>query len=166
MTEEIYRQCASIAVLRPSSVCMLGGCATLYEVLLVHKPRKNDAWQLPQGGCELGESLEEAAIREVQEEAGITPTIIETSEQEYRYDFPRSYRKFRPDNVKGQCVKYVFATVDSGAQVRVDEKEIDGYAWVLPEQFSQYIDRDEYRNIVRKLYEDGVAILGNQQPKT
>ena len=35
MTEEIYRPCASIAVVRPHG--------DGYQILLVHKPRKKDA---------------------------------------------------------------------------------------------------------------------------
>lgn len=159
MSEDRYRSCASVAVFRPSSVCSPDGCGTVYEILLVHKPRKNDAWQLPQGGCENGETVEEAAIREVEEEAGIVPTVLDTSSHVYQYDFPASYRRFRPDNICGQRVEYVFATVDSSAQVRVDGEEIDEYVWVLPEQISQYITRTEYLQLVEKLYEDGVALL-------
>ena len=145
---DVYRNCASVAVFRPKD--------DGYEMLLVHKPRKRDAWQLPQGGCEKGESVEEAAIREVQEEAGLQPTIIDTSEHVYQYDFPASYRRFRPDNVCGQRVEYVFATADSDAKVTVDDNEIDRYAWVIPEQLPRYIKRKEYLELVENLYQDGV----------
>lgn len=159
MTEDIYRNCASIAVFRPSSVCSPDGCGTVYEMLLVHKPRKNDAWQLPQGGCEKGETVEEAAIREIEEEAGIKPNIVDTSEHVYQYDFPKSYRRFRPDNVCGQRVEYVFATADADVKVQVDDEEIDEFVWVLPEQIPQYIKRKEYLDLVTKLYDDGIALL-------
>lgn len=151
MTKDIYRSCASIAVLRPTD--------TGYEMLLVHKPRKNDAWQLPQGGVEQGESTEEAAIREVQEEAGITPTILGVSEHVYQYDFPKSYRRFRPDNVCGQRVEYVFAVVDADTLVQVDEQEIDKYAWVVPSSLSRYIKRKKYRELVTQLYQDGISMI-------
>lgn len=152
MTEEIYRSCASIAVFRPKE-------DGTYEMLLVHKPRKRDSWQLPQGGCESGESTIEAALRELQEEAGITAEVIESSPEVYQYDFPQSYRRFRPDNVKGQRIEYVFATTDGSAKVQVDDDEIDEYAWVLPEQIPKYIKRKKYLALVQKLYSDGVALL-------
>ena len=53
---DVYRSAASILVLKPVDVCLPGGkCETVYQILLLHKPRKKDAWQLPQGGVEGGE---------------------------------------------------------------------------------------------------------------
>lgn len=40
------------------------------EVLVVHRPRYDD-WSLPKGKVDPGESLSEAAVREVREETGI-----------------------------------------------------------------------------------------------
>ena len=130
-----------------------------YQLLLVHKPRKKDAWQIPQGGAEEGESIEEAAARELYEEAGVHAEIIGSSKTCYQYDFPKSYRRFRPDNVCGQRIQFVFAEASPSVQVTVDEQEIDSYTWILPEQIPQYIKREEYRNIVSQLIEEGVAML-------
>ena len=152
MTKDVDRSCASVVVFRPRKH---GG----YELLLVHKPRKNDAWQLPQGGCENGETVEEAAIREVQEEAGITPILLDASEHVYQYDFPKSYRRFRPDNVCGQRVEYVFAIAEPEVEVTVDDDEIDEYAWVTSEEVKKYIKRKEYLALVQKLYDDGIDLL-------
>ena len=40
------------------------------EVLLVHRPRYDD-WSLPKGKLDPGETHEQAALREVEEEAGV-----------------------------------------------------------------------------------------------
>ena len=40
------------------------------EVLLVHRPDYDD-WSFPKGKCENGESEEDAAVREVEEETGL-----------------------------------------------------------------------------------------------
>ena len=41
-----------------------------HEVLLVHRPKYRD-WTLPKGKLEPGESHEQAALREVEEETGL-----------------------------------------------------------------------------------------------
>lgn len=128
-------------------------------MLLVHKPRKKDAWQLPQGGVEEGESIEQAALREIQEEAGITPRIIGNSGKVYKYDFPASYRRFRPDNVCGQTVEYFFGVLDMGVDVTVDQEEIDDHVWVTKKQIPKYLKRKAYLKLAMNLYDDGVALL-------
>ncbi|PKP96891.1 MAG: RNA pyrophosphohydrolase [Alphaproteobacteria bacterium HGW-Alphaproteobacteria-13] len=50
-----------------------------------------DAWQMPQGGIDPGESAEEAAIRELGEETGVhggLVDIIARSRTEHYYDLP------------------------------------------------------------------------------
>ena len=161
---DIYRRAASILVLRPSEVCSQDGCSTIYQILLLHKPRKKDAWQLPQGGVEEGETMTQAALRELQEEAGLRDCqVIGTSERVYQYEFPASFRRFRPDNVRGQRIEYVFALAPTDATVTVDEKEVDGSVWVDVGQLGQYIKRKEYLVIVIGLYEEASKIL-NPKP--
>ena len=158
---DTYRQAASILVLRPVDVCKPGGaCETVYQILLLRKPRKNDAWQLPQGGVEEGETVTQAALRELKEEASLGGcTVLGISDRMYKYDFPESYRRFRPDNVCGQHISFVFAVAPKDASVTVDAKEIDGYAWVGVDQLGQYIHREQYRELVKELYQKAVKIL-------
>jgi 8-oxo-dGTP diphosphatase len=44
------------------------------EILLVHRPVYDD-WALPKGKCEVGESDEECALREVEEETGLRGSL-------------------------------------------------------------------------------------------
>jgi 8-oxo-dGTP pyrophosphatase MutT (NUDIX family) len=44
------------------------------RVLLVHRPRYDD-WTLPKGKLDRGESFEDAALREVEEETGLRCTL-------------------------------------------------------------------------------------------
>ena len=44
------------------------------EVLLIHRPKYDD-WSLPKGKLDDGESWEEAAVREVEEETGFQVTL-------------------------------------------------------------------------------------------
>ena len=45
-----------------------------WQVLLVHRPRYDD-WSLPKGKADPGESDEETALREVEEETGLRCTL-------------------------------------------------------------------------------------------
>ncbi|MEO1046717.1 MAG: RNA pyrophosphohydrolase [Pseudomonadota bacterium] len=53
--------------------------------------RAHGAWQMPQGGIDPGEDEETAALRELEEETGITADkvkVIGRSATPYRYDLP------------------------------------------------------------------------------
>jgi 8-oxo-dGTP diphosphatase len=58
-----------VSVLRPGRAA---GGIVLREgrILVVHRPRYDD-WSLPKGKLKLGESWEQAALREVEEETGL-----------------------------------------------------------------------------------------------
>src|ERR671915_2359890 len=45
------------------------------KVLLVHRPRYDD-WTLPKGKLDPGESFEDAALREVEEETGVRCRLV------------------------------------------------------------------------------------------
>lgn len=148
----MYRLAASILVLRISGEG--------YQFLLLHKPRRNDAWQLPQGGVEPGETVEQAALRELQEEANVTDcVVIGKSEKVYSYNFPESFRRFRPDNVCGQKIQYVFALLDPLKRVRVDGKEIDAHVWITLDQLKDFVERKEYLELVNDLYQEAVKTI-------
>jgi 8-oxo-dGTP diphosphatase len=59
-----------VEVLAAGGVVSRQGADGGVEVALVHRPKYGD-WSLPKGKLEAGESFEEAAVREVQEETGI-----------------------------------------------------------------------------------------------
>ncbi len=152
-----YRSAASLIVLRK--------VGESYQLLLLHKPRKKDSWQLPQGGVEEGETIEQAALRELQEEAGLSGcTVIGHSKKVYQYDFPPSFRRFRPDNVCGQRIEYIFALVPDGAEVKVDGKEINDHLWIDISDLTKHVRREEYLKLVRDLYNEAMGILGNEVP--
>lgn len=153
--EDRYREAASVLLLRRA----LRGKG--WRVLLLHKPRKRDAWQLPQGGMEGEENVTEAALRELREEASITNVqVLRESAMEYVYDFPASYRHYRPDGICGQRIRFVLARASRRARVRVDRKEIDHFAWVPPDRIGTYIKRSAYLHVVQGLIVDALGMAG------
>ncbi|MEA0562274.1 MULTISPECIES: NUDIX hydrolase [Lysinibacillus] len=67
------------------------------ELLLQHR-KDNACWGLIGGSMELGETLEEVAIREMYEESGLIPTDLELlnvfSGQEFYYQYPHGDEVF------------------------------------------------------------------------
>ncbi|MEO5873739.1 MAG: NUDIX hydrolase [Streptosporangiaceae bacterium] len=89
------------------------------EVALIHRPHKND-WSFPKGKLDPGETPRQAAIREVQEETGMTPAL----------DRPlRPTRYFKGRRLKR--VDYWTATVTGPAEF-VPNREADQLAWLPP----------------------------------
>jgi len=149
---DMYRSAASLLVLRPAGEG--------HDILLLHKPRKKDAWQLPQGGVEGNETIEECALRELKEEAGLSDVrILGKSGHVYQYNFPASYRRFRPDNICGQRIEFVFALTSKDAVITVDAKEVDKFMWVKIHEVPQYVRRKEYLDLVKKLYQEALHLV-------
>lgn len=142
-----YRLCASILVVRTTED------GKDHEFLLVHKDRKKDAWQLPQGGIEKGETPEQAASRELMEETGlkIPPDTLQKTSLSFEYDYPRSFVRAKHPPYRGQRIVFLVASVDRAANVQIDQDEIENFAWVRAEEMAKYVKRRSYRKVLSAL---------------
>ena len=129
------------------------------EFLLVAKPRKKDRWQLPQGGIEANETLKDAAMREIHEEAGLTPTYVQQSTYTFQYDFPTSQTYERGNIYKGQIVQFCFGICTNNDQYTLDMNEIVDAAWIAIEKLPLYIVRPEYADCIKNVYNEACKFL-------
>jgi len=102
----------------------------------------DDAWQMPQGGIDHGESPREAAFRELKEEIGTNNAdLLAESNRWFTYEVPPNLaqKKWR-GRWKGQTQKWVvmlFRGTDRDINVSTEYPEFDAWRWVpvkeLPE---------------------------------
>lgn len=92
------------------------------RVLLVHRPLYDD-WSFPKGKLDPGETVEEAALREVREETGLECRIIrKLATTRYRYR-TRSKGRLRP-----KAVHYFLMERVSG-EIQAPGEEVDRAEW-------------------------------------
>ncbi len=95
------------------------------------------AWQMPQGGVDAGEALQDAALRELEEEIGVSPNLVAVLDQSpdwLTYDFPGEVRaalghrnKYRGQRQKWFALRFLGADED----IRLDRHtpEFDLWRW-------------------------------------
>jgi 8-oxo-dGTP diphosphatase len=87
------------------------------EVLLVHRPRYDD-WSLPKGKAAPGESDEDCALREVEEETGYRCALVR--------ELPST--RYRTARGRPKRVRYWLMSVRSGEFA--PSREVDEARWV------------------------------------
>ena len=109
------------------------------EVLLVHRPRYDD-WTLPKGKLDAGESFEEAALREVEEETGLRCELLrELPGTEYRD------HKGRP-----KVVRYWLMRAESEDAFEPND-EVDEVRWLSPEEATGQLTYERDREVLAGL---------------
>ena len=123
----------------------------------------SDAWQMPQGGIDMGESEEQAAFRELEEETGVTAqhvSLIARSKEEYLYDLPEELiGKLWKGKWRGQRQMWFlmrFIGADSDINIATKHPEFSAWKWVKPEELPSLIVPFK-----KRIYEGLVREFGN-----
>ncbi len=126
-----YRPCVGVMLMNRDGALFVGQ----------RKDSALPAWQMPQGGIDAGETVEEAALRELREETGVDPDLVEVvavTPGWLRYDLP-------PDLVgrawkgryRGQEQKWVllrFTGQDAQVRIDTDDAEFSAWRWLKPDE--------------------------------
>ncbi len=149
-----YRPCAGIMLADKNGKIFVG------QRLDAKDSAYPDAWQMPQGGIDDGEDGEAAAIRELEEETGITADrvqIIARSAEEHYYDLPDELLgKIWKGKYRGQRQSWFlmrFTGEDSHVNIASDHAEFSDWKWADPTDLPDMIvpfKKDLYRAILKE----------------
>lgn len=118
----------------------------------------DEAWQMPQGGIDDDEETWPAALRELEEETGIGPELVELiaeCPERLRYDLPEEWRaRVWSGKWRGQLQHWFLARFlgsDSDVNLATGHPEFREWKWVEPAALPELIvpfKRDLYRRLL------------------
>ncbi|MEP2028493.1 MAG: RNA pyrophosphohydrolase [Paracoccaceae bacterium] len=124
------------------------------------RDRDTDAWQMPQGGVDKGEQPQDAALRELWEETGITSdlvTIEAESEGWLPYDLPHDLvPRIWKGRYRGQEQKWFlmrFHGKDAQVDIATEHPEFSAWQWLAPAALVANIvpfKRDVYAQVLKE----------------
>lgn len=145
-----YRPCAGIMLVNNDGKVFVGQ----------RLDSSADAWQMPQGGIDPGEEPEQAAYRELGEETGIAPHLVEViarSREEHLYDLPADLMgKMWGGKFRGQRQFWFlmrFMGTDADINIETDHQEFRTWRWTPAETLEGLIvpfKRRLYRAVVEE----------------
>jgi putative (di)nucleoside polyphosphate hydrolase len=144
-----YRPCAGIMIVNRDGQIFVGQ----------RIDAKVEAWQLPQGGIDDGEDAAAAALRELTEETGIAPALVDMIAEapgEYYYDLPPDLiGKAWKGKYRGQRQRwFLFRFLGTDSDVRIDtaHPEFSAWRWVSPDDavaLAVPFKRDLYAEVIK-----------------
>jgi putative (di)nucleoside polyphosphate hydrolase len=125
---------------------------------------KSDAWQMPQGGIDKGETPEQAAWRELKEETGTdNAQLLAESRRWFSYDLPPDLAaQLWRGRYRGQRQKWFafrFLGGDHEIDIATDHPEFSAWKWVQPDRAIELIVPFK-RQLYREVFDEFRDLLG------
>ena len=148
--DRLYRRGVGVMLLNPEGKVFVGA----------RIDSRADAWQMPQGGIDEGEDPWTAALREVEEETGIAPQLVERvaeCAERLRYDLPPELvGVIWKEPWVGQEQDWFlcrFLGADSDVNIATEHPEFREWKWVEPRRLPELIvpfKRELYARLVQE----------------
>lgn len=148
MADAPYRACAGIMLINAANQVFVGQ----------RFDSRYNAWQMPQGGIDDGEDAEAAAIRELGEETGVAPHLVQViarTAKEHHYDLPPHLMgKMWDGAYRGQRQIWFlmkFSGLDSDINIATQHAEFCAWQWVERDQLVDLIvpfKKELYANVI------------------
>jgi len=120
----------------------------------------DEAWQMPQGGIDEGEEPWATALRELEEETGVAPHLVEKISEcpeRLKYDLPEEMRsRLWGGKWQGQDQDWFLARflgTDADVNIATTHPEFREWKWIDPQQLPDLIvpfKRELYRQLLRE----------------
>ena len=146
--DHLYRRGVGVMLLNPEG--------KVFVAARIDNP--DDAWQMPQGGIDEGEEPWATALRELEEETGIAPHLVERvaeCPERLRYELPEGLAgrlwKGRWIGQEQDWFLCRFLGKDSDVDLATKHPEFRDWQWVEPSRLPDLIvpfKRDLYRRLL------------------